>query len=568
MYIAGISMGETQDGQNLLNDGGACLLGDGKVLVAIAEERISRKTHIGGFAEALQYCLDTAGIDLDEVDRVVVSSCSEEILPNRFNPGLAIADQSKIVVMPSHHLSHAYSAFMPSPFEQAIIMVLDNEGNITGPRLHADFWRNTLERNSYYVGQGNRILPLPEADDRLNGDEIGPGEAYRYFTHFLGWHSYVYAGKTMGLAPYGREEFFSDVKLFELRKGEMKCLLPNVHNNPIQAILQFGEITGHKFGPPRHPNAEITQRHRDIAFLIQDRLEKAIVEKVKYLHQLTGLKNLCIAGGVGLNCVANRRILDETPIENIFIQPASGDSGQCLGNVLYGHIHLSGGSREQSMSHVYFGKRYSDRQVNSALQKWEKKIVFHRPQDIAAEVANLLAGGNVIGWFQGESEFGPRALGHRSIFADPRLPAMQDFLNLVIKRREAFRPYAPSVLLEEVNEFFDIPCTSPFMLLAAPIRPEKQKMIPAVTHVDGTSRIQTVARQDNALLHALLSQFKELTGIPLILNTSFNLANEPIVETPEDALDCFMRTQLDYLVLQDWLVQKKMRRASQSLRGG
>jgi len=360
----------------------------------------------------------------------------------------------------------------------------------------------------------------------------------------------------MGLAPYGHRETFENVEVFNLDQGKLKCLMPNKHKNPIQAVVDFGRTQGVDFGPPRQSGADYTQRYCDIAFLIQDRLEKALVNKANHLHKLTGSKNLCIAGGVGLNCVANREILNNTPFERIFIQPAAGDSGQCLGNALYGYHYLLGKPRREVMTHAYFGKEYSNTDVMNALERWSGQVIYERMQNPATQVAALLSEGNVIGWFQFGSELGPRALGHRSILADPRQPAMQDFINAIVKHREPFRPYAPSVLLEHSNEFFDLPCPSPFMLLTARVYPHKRSTIPAVTHVDGTARVQTVTKEDNGIYYDLIQAFYKKTGIPLLLNTSFNLAGEAIVETPNDALNSFMKTQMDYLVIHEYLVRK------------
>ena len=281
MYILGLNMGTTQDGAAQLKDGGAALMVDGKLVVAVAEERVNRQKHGGGFTHAVRYCLDHASLRPQDVDMVVVSSCSEEPLKDFVDIGLAGVRQDRIRVIPSHHLSHAYAAHAASPFEESVVMVVDNEGNLLGQRAEPDRWRSRFERNSYYVATGDEITTIPNGGDNLRPDELGLGEAYRYFTYYLGWHSYVYAGKTMGLAPYGVRDCFSDISVFRLVNGEVRCLLENTHRNPIESIRKLGVRFGTDLGPPRPVNGEITQRHRNLACLIQEELEEALVYKAK-----------------------------------------------------------------------------------------------------------------------------------------------------------------------------------------------------------------------------------------------------------------------------------------------
>jgi carbamoyltransferase len=554
MLIAGVNMGLTREGRPL-KDGGACLLSDGRIVVAIAEERLTHQKHAGGFAHSLQYCLSSAGVALSDLDMIVVSSCAEEQLEDGYDIGLPI-DRTKIRSVPSHHLSHAYAAFLTSPFEEAVIMVFDNEGTMIAGQQDPIYWANRVERNSYYIGKGKTIEPLEEADDGLADDELGPGEAYRHFTYFLGWHSYVYAGNTMGLAPYGRRDAFGGLRVFDLHSGQIHSLMSNGREDPARALIELGRAKGLHLGPARSPEDPITPRHSDLAAVIQDELERALIYKAKALHDLTGVKNLCLGGGIALNCVANRKILDNTPFEQLYVCPAPGDSGQCLGNAMYGWTHLAGQARQLPPLSPYLGRVYLNSELESAIVDLGHRLSYVRSSELAEDAARLISEGHVIGWFQGSSELGPRALGARSILADPRQPAMRDYLNLVVKRREVFRPYAPSVLQSEVERFFDLPHRSSYMELTGTVNPAMRHRIPAVTHVDGSSRPQTVADNDNEPFVQMIRAFWRLTDLPLVLNTSFNLAGEPIVESPKDAIACFLRSELDALVMGEFIVRR------------
>lgn len=554
MLIAGVNAGNTRDGRHL-KDGAACLVIDGEPVVGVAEERLTSEKHAGGFSRALPYCLQSEGATIPDLDMIVVSTCAEEPLENGCDIGIA-ADASKVVAVPSHHLSHAYAAFFTSPFDHAAIMILDNEGTIIGPQRDNVYWNNRVERNSYYLGNGNCITRLDEADDDLDDLELGPGEAYRHFTYFLGWPSYVYAGKTMGLAPLGRREAYRDLKVFELEEGRIHSLLRNGRGTPPTAVTELAIASGTHVGPPRAPTDPITVRHGDIAAAIQRELEKALMYKAEQLHRLTGARNLCIGGGVALNCVANRQILDCTPFERLYVCPAPGDTGQCLGNALYGWIGVANQPRRTGPLSPYLGRSYSELEIHEAIAAAGDRIVHEVRADIARKAAQIIADGCVVGWFQGKSELGPRALGARSILADPRYAAMQDYLNVVVKKREPFRPFAPSVLEGEAGNFFDLPCPSPFMELTATVLQDVRHLIPAVTHVDGSSRPQTVTPEQNRLFAEVIGEFRGITGLPLVLNTSFNLGGDPIVESPQDAIACFLNSELDTLVIGDVLVRR------------
>jgi carbamoyltransferase len=555
MLIAGVNTGCTCDGLRHLKDGGACLLADGEILVGIAEERLTREKHAGGFKHSLAYCLSAVGHELNDLDMIVVSSCAEAPLVDGCDLGLPI-DSEKIRAIPSHHLSHAYGSFLPSPFDEAVIMIIDNEGSLIGTPRVAAYWESRVERNSYYVGHGTEITQIESADDNLEESELGPGEAYRHFTYFLGWKSYVYAGLTMGLAPYGRRDAFRDLKVFDLRDGQIHSLLSNGRDDPSAAVVALGRAAGFQLGPPRGADEALMPRHSDLAATIQEELEQALVYKAQALHDMTGLTNLCLGGGVALNCVANRKILDQTPFQHLYVCPSPGDSGQSMGNALYGWARLTGQSTSRLSVKPYLGKSYSNSELQSAIASAGESVTTVRSSDIALDAARMLADGHVIAWCQGGSEFGPRSLGARSILADPRHPAMRDYLNLVVKHRESFRPYAPSILETEVARFYDLPQSSRYMELTAVAKAGVRHKIPAVTHVDGSARPQTVTRAENYLFERLIREFQRLTGLPLVLNTSFNLSGEPIVESPADAVACFLRSELDSLLLGDFVVRR------------
>lgn len=554
MNIVGANVGTMPSGK-LIYDGGCCLFSEGKLRMAVAEERVSRKKYAGGYKHSLPYILERSNVQLSDIDLIVLSTYgdfSPRSLRGRYElPELEQVDD-RIVVIPSHHLAHAYSAFIPSPFEEALILVMDNEGNLLAPPRAPEHWQDPMERVSIYIGRGCDIQLLERDMDEADVPSLG--EVYGNFTSFLGLGNYLNAGKTMGLAAYGRPERFEQVELFEMCNGRMRSKMRNCYGRPNAEFVRFFQEEYGFAVSPRLPTQPIETIHEDLAYLIQDRLEKIVVERVQDLVAQTGLRNLCLAGGVALNCVLNRKLLDETPIEKIWIQPSSGDPGLCYGNALYGYHVVRGKADRTEMIHASYGGAFSDEEILIELQS-TPSIRYHQPGQLTETMANLIAQGNIVGWFQGASEFGPRALGNRSILTDPRRGEMKDVLNKA-KHRESFRPFAPSVLLEDANEYFDLTCPSPFMLLTGNVHVDKRLLVPAITHVDGTARVQTVTFEQNPLYYELIAAFKRTTGIPLILNTSFNLADEPIVETPRDALKTFLRSEIDCLALGSYAVVK------------
>jgi carbamoyltransferase len=559
------------------HDVSACLLRDGAIAFAIAKERITREKHASGFyREVIDYCLDAEGITLDDVD-LIVRNCyilpvaeMEERLVYQDRPGFLpeyeradaarhplYRSRSDKVVSISHHLAHAYSAFAVSPFEQGVVMIVDGVGSyrsdVIEPYPSTDAATPLArESESYYRFSGSTVECLKkiwmEPDRGFLSDEFynmpGLGALYsRASTYIFGdWNK---CGELMGLAPYGRREQLKHV--LEFADGNLH--VPRWSADFKQPYVVDGG--GWEASP--------SMRHwEDLAWRVQDDTENVLLGRARWLRETTGASNLCIAGGVALNCVANGRLARESGFENVWIQPAAGDDGIAIGCAYYGYLEILKARRAFVMDHSYLGRRYSDQDIGNAIRKLlvRIQITATRSADICRDTAKLLAEQRVIGWFQGASEFGPRALGNRSLLADPRKPEMKDILNSRVKHRQAFRPFAPIVLAERAREIFEGEEDSPFMLIAKRVRPEWRDRIPAIVHVDGTARVQTVRERTNPALYRLLREFETLTGVPVLINTSFNVKGEPIVETPHDAMVCFLTTGIDHLVLHDTLISK------------
>ncbi len=557
------------------HDVSACLLRDGEIAFAIAKERITREKHDTGFyQEVIDYCLNAEGISLDEVD-LVVRNCyvlqvedmeqrlayedvpefmDEEEREQAAKSPLYLANSDKVVTV-SHHLAHAYSAFAVCPFDEGVVMVVDGVGNYCadiseGHQLTENVNPLARESESYYTFQGSRIEALKkvwlEPTRGFLSDEFffmaGLGALYsRVSSYIFGdWNK---CGEVMGLAPYGRPQ-------------AMKPLL-HVENGQLDVPEWTAEFNKPWRDEPWEESPSL--RHwEDMAWRVQYDTERVLLDRAIWLRETTGARNLCIAGGGGLNCVANGRIVREAGFDNVWIQPAAGDDGIAIGCAYYGHCEIQKRPRSFIMNDAYLGAAYSGQDVRKALRRGLVGVATKATpsKDICGEAAKLLSEGHVLGWFQGRSEFGPRALGNRSILADPRSDEMKDKLNKRVKHRQAFRPFAPVVLAERAKEIFEGEEESPFMLLAENVRAEWTDKIPAVVHVDGTARVQTVRQETNERLYRLLKEFDALTGVPLLLNTSFNVKGEPIVETPRDAIQCFLSTGIDYLAMHDVLVAK------------
>ncbi|MFA4889284.1 MAG: carbamoyltransferase [Candidatus Omnitrophota bacterium] len=578
------------------HDSAAALVRDGEIIAAAQEERFTRKKHDYNFpTRAVQFCLEKGGISAKGLDFVVFYDKPfikfERILETvltyapsgirQFIQAMPLWLKQKLwireiirqelgfkgkILFSGHHESHAASAFYPSPFQEAAFLTLDGVGE----------W----ETASFGVGSGNKLeiqyyLRFPHS----------LGLLYSAFTYYCGFKVNSGEYKLMGLAPYG-EPKYADLILKELldlkEDGSFKL------NMQYFGYCNGLRMTNWKFeklfnGAPRKPETKISQKDMDIAASVQQVTEEIMLRMARHVHKLTGKEKLCLAGGVALNCVGNGRILREGPFKEIWVQPASGDAGGALGAALLVWYKYLGNKRlsdeqHDAQSSSLLGTDYSDDYIENFLQK---ENIPYRKLDYAqlsGEVADLIAQGKVIGWFQARMEFGPRALGARSIIGDARSPDMQSKMNLKIKYRESFRPFAPTVLAEKASEWFELDRESPYMLLVAPVRKDKRvkeqeanfsgldklkvsrSLIPAVTHVDYSARIQTIKRQDNPLYYDLINAFYNKTGCPVIINTSFNVRGEPLVCSPQDAFRCFMRTEMDYLVMGSSLLDKALQK--------
>ncbi len=583
------------------HDSAAALLRDGELVSAAQEERFTRRKHDARFpANAIRYCLDAAGTRLADLDCIVFYDKPLAKFDRLLETYLAYAPKgfrSFVAAMPvwlkeklylksvlreelanvdecdrkqlprllftQHHQAHAASAFFPSPFERAAVLCMDGVGE----------WATT----SVWLGDGNRLTPQWEIDFPHS-----LGLLYSAFTYYTGFKVNSGEYKLMGLAPYGEPRYVErilDNLVHVLDDGTFRMDM---------SYFDYGaglRMTGLKFdelfeGPPRKPESPVTQKEMDIASSIQVVTEEVVLKLAHTVRNELDVPNLCLAGGVALNCVANGRLLREGPFEEIWIQPAAGDAGGAVGAAFsVWHEYLDKPripSADDAMQGAFLGPRFSDREITDYLDSVDANYQRLDDDVLYPRLAAILAEDSVIGWFQGRMEFGPRALGGRSIIGDPRSQRMQSVMNLKIKYRESFRPFAPSVLEERVGEAFELDRPSPYMLLVANVRDtlripmtEEQQMLfgidklhvprstlPAVTHVDYSARIQTVNDHTNPRFHALLSAFEEATGCPVLVNTSFNVRGEPIVCTPQDAYRCFMRTEMDYLVIENFLLFK------------
>jgi carbamoyltransferase len=546
------------------HDTGAALISQGR-LTAIGEERLDRRKHSRFFPHlSVKYLLDAAGLkSIDDIDLLVgVTHYHKDGSNATINAVRSqLAYKGKVHTI-SHHDAHAASAYYASPFDEAAVMVVDGLGSNAdeveaGKEIPFAFrgltrkqLKNFEEVQSFYRGLGNAMTSIRK-NYTAPGYMNGIGLVYMGTSVFLNFGDFG-SGKVMGLAPYGGqpgkiidEPFVEVVDGAALSKGE-------------KAFFRHLDLYQKRYFPairPRDKEILPDDLYTEIAWAVQDATEKTLITIAEYLYRVSPCKNLCYAGGVALNSVANKKILDNTPFDNIFVQPGACDSGIALGCALFGaHVISKEELGKYRMRNAYLGKTYSDEEIVADLRA-TSNIGYTKEKDITKKAAGLLAQGKILGWFEGGSEIGPRALGHRSIICDPSKPEMKDILNAKVKHREGFRPFAPAVLLEKAFEYFDLICESPYMLLIAEVKKENRHLVPAITHVDGTARVQTVTKEDNGRYYDLVKEFEAITGIPVILNTSYNIAGEPIVEKPLDALRCFMSTEIDYLVIEDYLIE-------------
>jgi carbamoyltransferase len=550
------------------HDAAAAIIRDGQLLAAAQEERFTRLRHDAEFpVHAINYCLREAGISANEIDYIGFYDKPfikfERLLYTylaTFPKGLASflkampvwlkdklwipqlirnqLDYDGPILYSEHHRSHAASAFLVSPFEKAAILTIDGVGE----------WETT----TYGIGEGNdiRLLKSIHFPHSL-------GLLYSAFTYYLGFRVNSAEYKVMGLAPYGKPIFY-DLIMNEL-------IRPKPDGSYKMNMRYFGydyglTMTNKRFDtlfgrPRREPESALVQFHKDVAASIQKVTDELMVRMANHLHAETNMKHLCLAGGVALNCVANSKILEQTPFEDIFIQPAAGDAGGAVGVAYHIYNSLLGQQRNFVWHDAFLGPRFTEDEIREYVEGIGVEYRRFGREELLRETAHLIAEQNVVGWFQGRMEWGPRALGNRSILADARNAENRTKVNLKIKFRESFRPFAPAVLLERSSAYFELDRPSPYMLLTAQVR-ENKRQIPAVTHVDGSARLQTVARDENELFYDLLQEFERQTGCPVLINTSFNVRGEPIVCTPHDAFKCFMRTDMDFLVMGNALLDK------------
>ncbi|HUI30244.1 MAG TPA: carbamoyltransferase [Candidatus Acidoferrales bacterium] len=550
------------------HDAAAALVQDGKLVAAAQEERFTRKKHDQDFPKhAIDFCLKHAGAGPNDIDYVAfydkpfikfdrilqtyIATWPKGLLS--FLKAMPVWIKEKIwipqtikseldyegeILFAEHHVSHAASAFLVSPFEEAAILTTDGVGE----------WDTT----TYGIGRGNDVSLLKSIQFPHS-----LGLFYSAFTYYLGFKVNSAEYKVMGLAPYGEPRFY-DLIMKELVTLDEDG---SFHLNMRYFTYEYGlKMTGKNFSklfgePVREPESKLTQFHKDVAASLQKATDAIMVKMAQHVEQETRMKYLCMAGGVALNCVSNSKILESTSFHDIFVQPAAGDAGGAVGVAYYVNNTILGNPRTYVMNDVFLGPEFSDEQIENLLKS--KNISYRKcdRHELLQETGRLIADQKVVGWFQGRMEFGPRALGNRSIIADARNPKNQSIVNLKIKFRESFRPFAPTILEDRMEEYFEFDRPGPFMLFVANVRPDK-RVIPAVTHVDGSARLQTISREQNQLYYDLIAEFDRQTGCPVIINTSFNVRGEPIVCTPEDAWRCFMRTEMDCLVMGNFILEK------------
>ncbi len=562
-----------------LNDShsAAAIIRDGTLLAAVREERLSRIKFDDSFPhQAIDYCLREASAgSIKDIDHIVFAwNPGHEIephdtsaairyhknflhyVPNNLLSHIGGAKQRKRVAaiqqtvtfadgtaMPisfvPHHASHAASAFLVSPFEEAACLTMDAYGD----DVTTEFFHGT--------GHSLRSLGRTSFPHSI-------GEVYAAITQYLGFRPNCDEWKVMGLASYGdpkryRSDFASLIR-FDPERGELRVAL-DFFSYYVWSPRRYTEQFLDRFGPERHPEQELMDRHRDIAASCQERVEDVVLEMSRYLHDRVASRNLCLAGGVAMNSKMNGRLLSDGPFASLWIQPSADDAGGSIGACFHQWNHVLGNSRGFTMEHDYWGPGFTDREIETVLR--DSQLPYIRSDRIEHDAAALIAQGEIVGWFQGRMETGQRALGHRSLIADPRDADMKRKINAAVKHREAYRPFAPSILEEHAGEYFTLDHANPYMQMVLEIRPEKRALIPAVTHCDGTGRSQTVSRGTSLRYWTLIDEFRKLTGVPAVLNTSFNDNDEPIVCSPKDAIRCFCSTGIDHLGIGPFLLSKK-----------
>ena len=559
MHILGLSFN--------YHDAAACLIKDGVPVAAAEEERFTRIKHDARFPEnAIRYCLAEARIGADDLAGVAfyekparklerALAVAKHHLPHSaeglaqqypllIDEGLGLADTLRArigyegrILFAEHHVSHAASAYLVSPFDDAAILVADGVGE----------WASC----SQLAGSGARIEKLREIHYPHS-----LGLLYAALTAFLGFRVNDDEYKVMGLASYGTPRYRDRIETLIAQAPDGSFALDLDYFAFMSGIEMYTPKLAALLGRPRQPDEPIDARHMDIAASLQAVTEDVMVGLAQSSRVLTGSRNLCLAGGVAYNCVANSEVVARAGFENVFIQPAAGDNGAAMGAALWAHCEVLDGVRPRRRHQTLLGPHYSDAEIGATLERFGVAYEHLSTDALCERVARLIQRNLIVGWFQARMEFGPRALGNRSILANPCAADMKDILNTRVKFREDFRPFAPAVLAEAAPDYFELSGESPFMLLTPKVRPEKAASIPSVTHVDGTARVQTVAREDSPLFHRLISAFGALSGVPVVINTSFNVRGEPIVCSPDDAVRCFLGTDIDFLAIGNFLVSK------------
>ena len=564
MYVLGLSC--------FYHDAGVALVKDGILIAAAEEERFTRKKHDSDFPiNAVQYCLRAAGITIDQVDYIgfyekpfvkfmrILETClsawplsymswmkSMPIwLTTKLRIGRIIQERlgtEKDIIFCEHHLSHAASAFLVSPYKDAVLLSMDGVGE----------WTTT----AYGLGRGTRM--------DIEGEIRFPhsiGLLFSAITAYLGFKVNDAEWKVMGLAPYGKPKYVDQFrKVVDMKPDGSFRLKMEYFAHHYSTKSMFNRRWENLFGRPRRrPETELDEFHYDVAHSGQKIVEELVLNLARALYEKYKLPNLCIAGGVGLNCVANWKIYKETGFKNIYVQPAAGDSGGAIGTAFHIYNTLLGRERVFEMKHAYWGPEYTNDEIRAVLDAGGAAYSEVSDDELLTETARRLEAGQVIGWFQGRMEFGPRALGARSILADARNPKAKDVINAKVKFREWFRPFAPAVIKERAHEYFDMPAGMdlPFMLMVPQVRPQYHSVLPAITHEDGTGRVQTLTPELNGRFYDLVKRFGELTGVPVVVNTSFNVRGEPIVQSPQDAHRTFLNTGIDALVIGNFIVTQK-----------
>ncbi len=575
-------------------DSAACIIVDGKLVAAAEEERFVRIKHWAGLPiESVRYCLESGGFSLEDVDHIAINRNpranflkkalfafrkrhSLSLVSDRLKNAVKIGDIKELlgrglgvdgsrikakVHNVEHHVAHLASSYLVSPLDKAALVSVDGFGDFVGA-----MWG---------IGEGNKL--------EVKGRTFFPhslGLFYLAFTQYLGFPKYGDEYKVMGLAAYGEPSFMDEMRNIVITPEgldgffELDLDFFIHHSEGVSMTWDGGEpkmgpVFSRKLeellGPARKGREEeLTDRHRDIAASLQQRYEEVFFHILNQVYETTGCNRLALAGGCAMNSVANGKVFEKTPFEEVFIHPAAGDAGGAIGAAFYVYNSILGQPREFVLEHAYWGPGFSEAEIGGQLEVYRGQLEdmgcsvekIEDEGELCRKTAQYIADGKVVGWFQGRMEWGPRALGNRSIVVDPRRAEMKDVLNARIKRREPFRPFAPTILREYTGEYFEVDYPVPFMLMVFKIKPEKREVIPAVTHVDGTGRLQTIERHQNPLYYKLISAFHELTGVPVVLNTSFN-ENEPIVCNPQEALECFLRTRMDVLVMGKYVISRR-----------